>query len=145
MQVAAGTVTRAAQVEQVVKAGADFCVSPGISESLLTATRSADIPFLPGVSTTSDVILGLEHELDIFKFFPAATAGGIEMLRAFKGPFPDVKFCPTGGLNPDNFRNYLALPNVICCGGSWMVTLELVSGGRWDEVEALAREAVSRR
>lgn len=143
--VAAGTLTRASQVNQVIDAGADFCVSPGISESLLRTTGDAGIPFLPGVSTTSDIMMGLEHDLDIFKFFPAAAAGGIDMLRAFKGPFPDVRFCPTGGLKPDNFRNYLALPNVICCGGSWMVSLELISGGRWDEIALLAREAVSLR
>lgn len=143
LQVAAGTVTRAGQVEQVMEAGADFCVSPGISEPLLTATASAGIPFLPGVSTTSDVMLGLEHGLELFKFFPAAAAGGIEMLRAFQGPFPDVRFCPTGGLGPANYRDYLALPNVICCGGSWMVTMELVTGGRWGEIEDLARKAVT--
>jgi 2-dehydro-3-deoxyphosphogluconate aldolase/(4S)-4-hydroxy-2-oxoglutarate aldolase len=143
--VAAGTVTRAAQVAEVGEAGADFCVSPGISEPLLTAAASAGMPFLPGVSTTSDVMLGLEHGLEVFKFFPAAAAGGIDMLRAFQGPFPDVRFCPTGGLGPANFRNYLALPNVICCGGSWMVSMELVSGGRWGEIEDLAREAVSTR
>lgn len=140
--VAAGTVTRSAQVSEVAEAGADFCVSPGISEPLLTKTASVGIPFLPGVSTTSDVIIGLEHGLEVFKFFPAAAAGGIEMLRAFQGPFPHVRFCPTGGLGPANFRDYLVLPNVICCGGSWMVSMELVSGGRWDEIEDLARTAV---
>lgn len=144
LQVGAGTLTRATQIEQVVEVGADFCVSPGISESLLTAAADAGIPFLPGVATTSDIMLGLEHGLDLFKFFPAAAAGGLEMLRAFKGPFPDVRFCPTGGLGPANYRDYLALPNVLCCGGSWMVTMELVSGGRWGEIEDLAREAVSK-
>ena len=142
MLVAAGTVINPQQVEQAQQAGADLCLSPGISEQLLLATRAAGIPFVPGVATASEIMLGMHHELHIFKYFPASL-GGAAALTAFAGPFPDARFCPTGGLTQDNFRDYLALPNVICCGGSWMVSRELISGERWDEVTGLARVAMA--
>ncbi len=140
--VAAGTVTRGEQVAAAVDAGADLCLSPGISEELLLATAAAGVPFVPGIATASEIMLGASHGIEIFKYFPAHL-GGTAALKAFAGPFPDVLFCPTGGLNPDNFRDYLALPNVICCGGSWMVSKELVTGQRWGDIEALAREAMA--
>ena len=139
---AAGTVTKASHVEQAVDAGAQLCLSPGISQPLLQACAEVRTPFIPGVATASEIMLGLDHGLDVFKYFPASL-GGPAALKAFAGPFPDVKFCPTGGLNPDNFREYLALPNVLCCGGSWMVGRELVEGARWEEIEQLARQAVA--
>ena len=85
----------------------------------------------------------LDHGFSVCKLFPAVTLGGESMLKSLGGPFPDVRFCPTGGLHPENFRRFLALPNVICCGGSWMVASDLVDNGRWNEIEDLAREAVS--
>ncbi|NND69379.1 MAG: bifunctional 4-hydroxy-2-oxoglutarate aldolase/2-dehydro-3-deoxy-phosphogluconate aldolase [Halioglobus sp.] len=140
--VAAGTVTRGDQVAAAIDAGADLCLSPGISAELLAATAAANSPFVPGVATASEIMLGATHGIEVFKYFPA-NLGGTAALKAFSGPFPDALFCPTGGLNPANFRDYLALPNVICCGGSWMVTTELVAGERWDDIEALAREAMA--
>lgn len=141
--VAAGTVLRPGDVAQAVEAGAAFCVSPGISEALLSFCDEEAIPFLPGVANASDVMLGLAHGRTVFKLFPAVPAGGIPLLRALAGPFPDVRFCPTGGLDASNFRDFLALPNVICCGGSWMVGAELVENERWEQIETLARQALA--
>jgi 2-dehydro-3-deoxyphosphogluconate aldolase/(4S)-4-hydroxy-2-oxoglutarate aldolase len=142
MLVAAGTVTTPASLEESRQAGADFCVSPGISTVLLRAAAEQDLPLLPGVATASEVMLGLEWGYGLFKLFPAGAVGGLELLRSLYGPFPEVRFCPTGGLGPSNFREFLALPNVVCCGGSWMVKQELVESGSWSEIEALAREAM---
>ena len=100
------------------------------------------VDFIPGVTTASEVMLGLEYDCQVFKLFPAVAVGGLSLLKALAGPFPEVKFCPTGGLTPDNFRDFLALPNVVCCGGSWMVSEKLVGAGRWQEIEQLAREAM---
>jgi 2-dehydro-3-deoxyphosphogluconate aldolase/(4S)-4-hydroxy-2-oxoglutarate aldolase len=143
MLVAAGTVVSPIDMEQAKLAGADICISPGISESLLLAAREQNVNLLPGVATASEVMLGLSHGCQLFKLFPAALVGGIELLKAFHGPFPNVRFCPTGGLTPDNFRKFLCMPNVICCGGSWMVADELVKEGAWEKVEALARDTLS--
>ena len=98
---------------------------------------------MPGVATASEVMLGLDEGYDCFKLFPAVAVGGMQLLKSLAGPFPDVKFCPTGGLTQANFREFLALPNVVCCGGSWMVSAGLVAHGRWDQIEALARDAMS--
>ncbi|MAT95111.1 MAG: keto-deoxy-phosphogluconate aldolase [Halioglobus sp.] len=141
--VAAGTVRDAASVDAAVDAGADFCVSPGISGAMLDACAARGVPFLPGVATASEVLLGTSAGLSLFKLFPAVAVGGMELLRSLRGPFPEVRFCPTGGLGPDNYRDFLALPNVICCGGSWMVAADLIDNERWDRVEALAREALA--
>lgn len=141
--VAAGTVVNAAQMEAVRRAGADFAVSPGSTPELLTAAKTMEVDFLPGVATASEVMLGLEHGYSVFKLFPAGAAGGLALLKSLAGPFPEVRFCPTGGLGPDNYRDYLALPNVICCGGSWMVSAELVENGRWDEIERLTAQVVA--
>ena len=110
---------------------------------LLDTAADRKAPFLPGVATASEVMLGLSRGLSLFKLFPAVPAGGVALLKSFAGPFPEVQFCPTGGLDSGNFREFLALPNVICCGGSWMVTMELVTGGRWGEIEDLARKAIT--
>jgi 2-dehydro-3-deoxyphosphogluconate aldolase/(4S)-4-hydroxy-2-oxoglutarate aldolase len=141
--VAAGTVTNGKLLAEATAAGADFCVSPGVTRALLEAARKRKVSLLPGVSTASEVMLGLDHGLDLFKLFPATAVGGRDLLRAFAGPFPDVRFCPTGGLNAGNYRDFLALPNVICCGGSWMVGPDLVDNGRWNEIEARAGEAMA--
>ncbi|MFT4520392.1 MAG: 2-dehydro-3-deoxyphosphogluconate aldolase/(4S)-4-hydroxy-2-oxoglutarate aldolase [Halioglobus sp.] len=143
MLVAAGTVTNPAQLHSAINAGASMIFSPGSTPQLLRAAREADIDFVPGVATASEVMQGLDEGLSCFKLFPAVAVGGLGLLKSLAGPFPDVKFCPTGGLTPSNFRDYLALPNVVCCGGSWMVSGDLVEAGRWDEIESLAREAMS--
>jgi phosphogluconate dehydratase len=142
MTVAAGTITNAAQYADAVAAGADFCVSPGLTRELLEATRDAAVRLLPGVATASEIMLGLEYGLDRFKLFPAVPVGGIPLLKSFAGPFPQVRFCPTGGLTPANFQDFLALPNVICCGGSWMVASSLIKTGQWQEITRLARHAM---
>lgn len=143
MLVAVGTVTAPVNVTEAAEAGAQLLVSPGLTPEVLQAAAASDVPLLPGIATASDIMLGVAHGLSYFKFFPAAAAGGIALLRAFQGPFPGIKFCPTGGLNADNFQAYLALPNVICCGGSWMVADDLVHNKSWREIERLAAQAVS--
>ena len=141
--VAAGTVNTPADLERVAQAGVKLALSPGATPDLLRAAAQAEIDFIPGVATASELMVGIGHGFEVFKLFPAAALGGTAMLRALGGPFPDVLFCPTGGLNPDNFRDYLDLPNVICCGGSWMVAGELVDNGHWEQIEALARVAMA--
>lgn len=143
MLVAAGTVNSADDLDSVRAAGVRLALSPGSTESLLRAAASSDIDFIPGVATASELMRGLDHGFEVFKLFPAEASGGRALLKSLAGPFPQVQFCPTGGLNPENFRDYLALPNVICCGGSWMVAQELVDNERWDEIESLASEAMA--
>lgn len=141
--VAAGTIATPGDLLQAMDAGADFFVSPGCTGQLLAAAAEAQVEFLPGVATASELMHGMDHGFSCFKLFPAVAAGGINLLKGLAGPFPDVHFCPTGGLNRQNFREFLALPNVLCCGGSWMVAEELVSGGKWQKIEELASEAMS--
>jgi 2-dehydro-3-deoxyphosphogluconate aldolase/(4S)-4-hydroxy-2-oxoglutarate aldolase len=143
MLVAAGTITNPAELHRAIEAGARMIVSPGSTRQLLQAAREANVDFVPGVATASEVMQGLDEGYHCFKLFPAVAVGGLDLLKSLAGPFPEVKFCPTGGLNPSNFREYLALPNVVCCGGSWMVSADLVDNGRWDDIEGLAREAMS--
>ncbi|MET9388930.1 bifunctional 4-hydroxy-2-oxoglutarate aldolase/2-dehydro-3-deoxy-phosphogluconate aldolase [Streptomyces sp. NPDC006624] len=141
--VGAGTVIRPGQVAEVVDAGARFLVSPGWTDRLLEAMRASGVPFLPGVSTTSEVVALLERGVREMKFFPAQAAGGTAYLRSLAGPLPQARFCPTGGIGPDSAPDYLALPNVGCVGGSWMLPPDAVAGRDWGRVEALAREAAS--
>ena len=141
--VAAGTVNTPAELEQVVDAGVELALSPGATNALLEAAATAPLDFVPGVASASEVMNALDHGFAICKLFPATTLGGEAMLKSLGGPFPEVLFCPTGGLNATNYRQFLALPNVICCGGSWMVAADLVDNGRWDDIEGLAREAMS--
>jgi 2-dehydro-3-deoxyphosphogluconate aldolase/(4S)-4-hydroxy-2-oxoglutarate aldolase len=143
MLVAAGTVTDRKQMDSVLAAGASLVISPGATPDLLEAAAASGVDFIPGVATASELMRGLEYGFALFKLFPAEAAGGRALLKSFAGPFPQAQFCPTGGLNPGNFRDYLALPNVICCGGSWMVAANLVDHGKWDEISALAREAMA--
>lgn len=142
--VAAGTVTGAADLDAAMGAEVDFAVSPGITPSLLQAASERDITLVPGVASASELMLGREYGIEIFKLFPAAAAGGIPLLKSLSGPFPGVKFCPTGGLDASNFRDYLALPNVVCCGGSWMVAPALVENGQWDQIRDLAADAMAK-
>jgi 2-dehydro-3-deoxyphosphogluconate aldolase/(4S)-4-hydroxy-2-oxoglutarate aldolase len=143
MMVAAGTVTNPAELQQVIDCGVSLALSPGATPVLLGAARESGLDFIPGVASASEVMLGLDHGFSVFKLFPAEALGGLGMLRSLGGPFPGARFCPTGGLKPDNFRDYLALPNVICCGGSWMAARNLVDNGNWNKIEALASEAMA--
>lgn len=143
--VGAGTVITPDQVSRCVAAGARFLVSPGWTESLLAAMRESGVPFLPGVSTTSEVVALLERGVREMKFFPAQAAGGTAYLRSLAGPLPDARFCPTGGIAEASAPEYLALPNVGCVGGSWMVPADAVAAGDWARIEELARGAAGLR
>ena len=141
----AGTVLSAADLDAAAKAGAVFAISPGASPALLQAARTSPIPFLPAVMTPSDVITAMDAGFDTFKLFPAAQAGGMAMLKALGGPFPQARFCPTGGIDAASAPAFLALPNVACVGGSWLCPAELVRAGDWDAITALARAAAALR
>ncbi len=141
--VGAGTVISEVQVTQAVAAGARFLVSPGWTDGLLRAMQASGVPFLPGVSTASEVVALLERGVREMKFFPAQAAGGTAYLKSLAGPLPQARFCPTGGIGPDSAPDYLALPNVGCVGGSWMLPADAVAGGDWARVEALARAAAA--
>lgn len=143
--VGAGTVVTPGQVDECVAAGARFLVSPGWTELLLEAMQGSGVPFLPGVSTTSEVVALLERGVREMKFFPAQAAGGTAYLRSLAGPLPQARFCPTGGIGADSAPDYLALPNVGCVGGSWMVPADAVAAGDWGRIEGLAREAAALR
>lgn len=142
MRMAAGTVLSADDLRRAHDAGAQFAVSPGMTPALLTAAKNSSIPLLPGVATASDIMLGLEYGLQFFKFFPAATSGGMEALKAFAGPFASLRFCPTGGINLQNAAAYLALENVVCIGGSWVAPASLIKQKDWRGIEALAKQAI---
>jgi 2-dehydro-3-deoxyphosphogluconate aldolase / (4S)-4-hydroxy-2-oxoglutarate aldolase len=135
--IGAGTVTNPNQLAQVIEAGARFAISPGQTNALLMAGRQASIPLIPGISSVSELMSGLDCGYTHFKFFPAAAAGGIAMLRSIAGPFPDVRFCPTGGINATNYKEYLALTNVSCVGGSWIVPEQAVTNGDWSLITEL--------
>jgi 2-dehydro-3-deoxyphosphogluconate aldolase/(4S)-4-hydroxy-2-oxoglutarate aldolase len=135
-----GTVTQAVHVQQAYDAGAQFALSPGISESLVQKAADLALPFMPGVMTPSDVIQGLEFGLNEFKFYPAEQAGGVVMLKALAGPFKDVRFCPTGGVSAHNFQSYLALNNVLAVGGSWLCPKDLLAKQDWAGIEQLAKQ-----
>lgn len=137
--VGAGTVTSIAQYRQVESAGAQFVITPGITEAILEFGVTSEAPLLPGVSTVSELMMGYALGYREFKFFPAEVAGGIPALKAFSGPFPDVVFCPTGGISRQTARDYLALPNVRAVGGSWLTPAEAIAGKDWPAVSDIAR------
>lgn len=139
----AGTVRSAADAQAARRAGARFAVSPGYTHDIGRACRDLDLPLLPGVATGSEILLAQEGGYTELKFFPALQAGGVAMLNAFGGPFPDVRFCPTGGVTPQNAREFLALPNVACVGGSWLAPADAVAARDWARIERLAREAAA--
>jgi 2-dehydro-3-deoxyphosphogluconate aldolase/(4S)-4-hydroxy-2-oxoglutarate aldolase len=139
--VGVGTLTRPEDFAQAANAGAQFGVSPGLTAELARAAQSAGFPLLPGIMTPSELIAGLGWGFTTFKLFPAQQAGGIGMLKAMAGPFPDVVFCPTGGITRATAPDFLALPNVTCVGGSWVAPSDKVRNGDWIAVEALARDA----
>ncbi|MFF7767763.1 bifunctional 4-hydroxy-2-oxoglutarate aldolase/2-dehydro-3-deoxy-phosphogluconate aldolase [Streptomyces massasporeus] len=139
--VGAGTVIRPAQAAEAVAAGSRFLVSPGWTDVLLDAMRASGVPFLPGVSTASEVVALLERGVREMKFFPAQAAGGTAYLKSLSGPLPQARFCPTGGIGPSSAPDYLALPNVGCVGGSWMLPQDALAARDWGRVEELARAA----
>ncbi|EIC86030.1 bifunctional 4-hydroxy-2-oxoglutarate aldolase/2-dehydro-3-deoxy-phosphogluconate aldolase [Serratia sp. M24T3] len=139
----AGTVLNPAQLAEVTAAGAQFAISPGLTDALLKAANEGSIPLIPGISTVSELMLGLDAGLREFKFFPAEANGGVKALQAIAGPFPQVRFCPTGGITPGNYRDYLALKSVLCIGGSWLVPADALESGDYDRITQLAREAVA--
>ncbi|QYA93844.1 bifunctional 4-hydroxy-2-oxoglutarate aldolase/2-dehydro-3-deoxy-phosphogluconate aldolase [Streptomyces anulatus] len=141
--VGAGTVISPEHVRDTVDAGARFLVSPGWTDALLEAMKASGVPFLPGVSTTSEVVALLERGVREMKFFPAEAAGGTAYLKALSAPLPQARFCPTGGISLASAPSYLALPNVGCVGGSWMVPGDAVAVKDWDRVARLAAEAAA--
>jgi 2-dehydro-3-deoxyphosphogluconate aldolase / (4S)-4-hydroxy-2-oxoglutarate aldolase len=141
--VGAGTVRSAADAQASALAGARFAVSPGYTPAVGKACHELGLPLLPGVATGSEIMRAQEDGYTELKFFPAMQAGGIAMLKAFNGPFGDVRFCPTGGVTPQNAPDLLALPNVACVGGSWLVPAESIRLGDWARIETLAREAAA--
>ncbi|SED49937.1 bifunctional 4-hydroxy-2-oxoglutarate aldolase/2-dehydro-3-deoxy-phosphogluconate aldolase [Streptomyces sp. TLI_105] len=143
--VGAGTVVSAAGVADAVDAGARFLVSPGWTERLLGAMRDSGVPFLPGVSTASEVVALVERGVEDMKFFPAEAAGGVPYLKSLAGPLPRARFCPTGGISPGSAPAYLALPNVGCVGGTWMLPPAALAARDWGRVESLARGAAALR
>jgi 2-dehydro-3-deoxyphosphogluconate aldolase/(4S)-4-hydroxy-2-oxoglutarate aldolase len=139
--VGAGTVLTVQQAEQAVAAGAQFIISPGFDVAVVDWCQARQIPVLPGAITPTEITMALAKGLQVLKFFPAEEFAGVRMLKAFYGPYPEVRFVPTGGINVNNLAEYLALPNVVACGGSWMVQDSMISAGQFNEITRLAREA----
>ena len=141
--VGAGTVLSPVDLERVAKAGAVFAIAPGATDTLYRVAVEADIPFIPAIATASELMRGMEHGHARFKFFPAESSGGVGALRAFSGPFPHVRFCPTGGIDATSAPGYLALGNVLTVGGSWMVPAGAIASGDWPRIGALARNCAT--
>ncbi|WP_282052942.1 bifunctional 4-hydroxy-2-oxoglutarate aldolase/2-dehydro-3-deoxy-phosphogluconate aldolase [Phaeobacter inhibens] len=139
--VGAGTLITPEDVTRAVAAGAQFGVSPGATNTLLDAAEAAGLPMLPGAATASEAMRLLDRGYDMLKFFPAEASGGAPALKAIGAPLPQISFCPTGGVSPDNADSYLSLSNVVCAGGSWVAPTKLVEAGDWDGIRDLARAA----
>jgi len=139
--VGAGTVLNPKQFEEAAKAGSKFIVSPGLTGSLISASAASDVPLLPGAITPGEIMTALEAGIDFLKFFPAEQAGGTTFLRSLASPLAAARFCPTGGISALNAEEYLAVPNVVCVGGSWVAPDDLVRDGKWEVIESLARHA----
>ncbi len=142
MVLGAGTVINAEQFDAVESRGVEFVISPGFTPTLLHHASHKKIPLIPGVANASAIMMGLEYGLDTFKLFPANIVGGVGALKAFAGPFGNVAFCPTGGINLQNMAEYLAQPNVLCVGGSWIATPQLIGSGDFDTIRNNAAEAL---
>ncbi|GAA8208318.1 bifunctional 4-hydroxy-2-oxoglutarate aldolase/2-dehydro-3-deoxy-phosphogluconate aldolase [Helicobacter pylori] len=145
MRVGAGTILNLTQLEQAQNRGAEFLISPGLTIKLLEHAKKKDMPLIPGVSSSSEVMQALELGYNALKFFPAEYCGGVKLLNAFNGPFKGVKFCPTGGVSVDNMRSYLALENVVCVGGSWLTPKDLVQNKEWDKITEICKRALALR
>jgi 2-dehydro-3-deoxyphosphogluconate aldolase/(4S)-4-hydroxy-2-oxoglutarate aldolase len=141
--VGTGTVCSEEQIKLSEDLGCQFMISPGATDKLLSIGSQSSVPFLPGISTVSELMRGMEYGLENFKFFPAEAAGGAPVMKAMAGPFPNIKFCPTGGIGLGNALDYLTLPNVMCVGGSWIAKPNDIREKRWKDIEQLAREAAA--
>ena len=141
--VGAGTVLNARDLDAVAQAGARFAISPGATDSLYRAAAECPVPLIPGIATASELMRGLEHGWQRFKFFPAESSGGIGALKGFAGPFAQVRFCPTGGIDAAKAPAYLGLPNVACVGGSWMLPADALAARDWARIGGLARAAAA--
>ncbi len=143
MRVGAGTILNLTQLEQAQNRGAEFLISPGLTIKLLEHAKKKDMPLIPGVSSSSEVMQALELGYSALKFFPAEYCGGVKLLNAFNGPFKGVKFCPTGGISIDNMRSYLNLENVLCVGGSWLTPKDLIQNKEWDKITEICKRALA--
>ncbi|MCQ2538174.1 MAG: bifunctional 4-hydroxy-2-oxoglutarate aldolase/2-dehydro-3-deoxy-phosphogluconate aldolase [Lachnospiraceae bacterium] len=143
MLVGAGTVLTTEQVDRAVNAGAKFIVSPGLNPKVVRYCQEKGVPITPGTSSPTDIEMALELGLDVVKFFPAEQSGGIAKIKAMAAPYTGVKFMPTGGVNAKNLKDYLDFPKIVACGGSWMVSGDLINAGNFDEIKRLTREAVN--
>ena len=141
--VGTGTVCTEQHIKLSEDLGCQFMISPGATDKLLRAAENSSVPFLPGISSVSELMRGMEYGYSDFKFFPAEASGGVPVLKAMGGPFGDIRFCPTGGIGLHNVLSYIALPNVLCVGGSWIAETKLIQEKRWADIEQLAREAVT--
>jgi 2-dehydro-3-deoxyphosphogluconate aldolase/(4S)-4-hydroxy-2-oxoglutarate aldolase len=141
VHVGAGTIRNADHAGAAISAGARFIVSPGFTDTLLDAAADWPVPYLPGVATASEMMRVAERGIDFMKLFPAESVGGVGLLKSLAAPLPDLRFCPTGGVNADNVARYLALPNVVCVGGSWMVPGAAIAARDWKQIAALASKA----
>ncbi|PUD05909.1 bifunctional 4-hydroxy-2-oxoglutarate aldolase/2-dehydro-3-deoxy-phosphogluconate aldolase [Helicobacter pylori] len=145
MRVGAGTILNPTQLEQAQNRGAEFLISPGLTIKLLEHAKKKDMPLIPGVSSSSEVMQALELGYSALKFFPAEYCGGVKLLNAFNGPFKGVKFCPTGGISADNMHSYLNLENVLCVGGSWLTPKDLIQNKEWDKITEICKRALALR
>lgn len=141
--VGSGTVRTSLQMGHSVDAGCQFMVSPGASPRLLEAAEAHAIPLLPGIGTPTEAMTASEHGYSFLKFFPAEALGGAKVLKAYASPLSDITFCPTGGIDLEKAKSYLALPNVICVGGSWVMPADAIEAGDWGRIEALSRDAAA--
>lgn len=141
--VGAGTVTNRELLQRSRDAGAKFAISPGLTKDLLKAGNEEDIALIPGISSISELMDGIDFGYDHFKFFPAEASGGVKAIKSIGGPFPNIKFCPTGGINLDNVNSYLSLSNVACCGGSWLVSDSIIKQKNWSAITELAQQALA--
>ncbi|GHD79108.1 bifunctional 4-hydroxy-2-oxoglutarate aldolase/2-dehydro-3-deoxy-phosphogluconate aldolase [Vogesella fluminis] len=139
--VGAGTVRTRAHLEAALDAGAQFGISPGLTPELAAAARASGVPFIPGVATPSEAMHAQDEGFNILKLFPAEAVGGIKLLKALAGPLPELRFCPTGGIDINSAPNYLALPNVLCVGGSWLTPDDAIAAQDWARITALAQQA----
>ncbi|GAA9221122.1 bifunctional 4-hydroxy-2-oxoglutarate aldolase/2-dehydro-3-deoxy-phosphogluconate aldolase [Helicobacter pylori] len=145
MCVGAGTILNPTQLEQAQNRGAEFLISPGLTIKLLEYAKKKDMPLIPGVSSSSEVMQALELGYNALKFFPAEYCGGVKLLNAFNGPFKGVKFCPTGGISTDNMHSYLNLENVLCVGGSWLTPKNLIQNKEWDKITEICKRSLALR
>ncbi|GAA6877607.1 bifunctional 4-hydroxy-2-oxoglutarate aldolase/2-dehydro-3-deoxy-phosphogluconate aldolase [Helicobacter pylori] len=145
MCVGAGTILNPTQLEQAQNRGAEFLISPGLTIKLLEYAKKKDMPLIPGVSSSSEVMQALELGYSALKFFPAEYCGGVKLLNAFNGPFKGVKFCPTGGISADNMHSYLNLENVLCVGGSWLTPKNLIQNKEWDKITEICKRSLALR